>query len=161
MYLCTYLLRPAYQLADYPAMALGHLRYVPNSEPFSILLRELLRANFPAAIEAISNFWRDRINCDLDNLIDPADLTNYTYKHIIMCIGTVCAYLRTGIDGTIERALTKLDKLAASLLHSRDPYSYMLALLIAASCRRFIAQLASGLKSTVYENPQAMQQVLR
>ena len=49
-----------YQLADYPAMALGHLRYVPDDQPFSALLREFLRANFPATFEAVRAFWRDR-----------------------------------------------------------------------------------------------------
>src|SRR3546814_273684 len=55
-----------------------------------------------------------------------------------MCIGTVGAHLRTGSEGTTERALAKLEKLAASLLHSRDPYSYLLAQLTAASGRRFV-----------------------
>lgn len=56
-----------------------------------------------------------------------------------MCIGTICAYLRTGSDGTTGRALAKLDRLAASLLHSRDPYSYLLAKLTAAAGRRFVS----------------------
>lgn len=129
----------AYQLADYPAMALGHLRRVPDAQPFSILLRELLRANFPGTIEAIRSFWQYRHSHAVDDFVDSADLTNYTFKHIVMCIGTVCAFLRTGNDGTVERALIKLDKLASSLVHSRDTYSYILALLTAASCRRFVA----------------------
>jgi len=36
----------AYQLADYPAMALGQLRRLPDGEPLSVLLREFLRAIF-------------------------------------------------------------------------------------------------------------------
>lgn len=128
----------AYQLADYPAMALGHLRRIPDDQPFSVMLREFLRANFPATLEAARGFWRDLRALVIANRIDPADLTTRTFQHVVMCIGTVCAYLRTGTDGTTERALTKLDKLAASLLHSRDPYSYILALLTAAGCRRFV-----------------------
>ncbi len=128
----------SYQLADYPAMALGHLRRVPDDQPFSVLLREFLRANFPATIEATRGFWQDHRALENADLIDPADLTIRTFQHVVMCVGTVCAYLRTGTDGTTERALTKLDKLAAGLLHSRDPYSYLLALLTAASCRRFV-----------------------
>lgn len=128
----------AYQLADYPAMALGHLRHVPDDQPFSALLREFLRANFPATLEATRAFWRDHRALQIAERIDPADLTAHTFQHVVMCIGTVCAYLRTGSDGMTERALTKLEKLVASLLHSRDPYSYLLALLTAASCRRFV-----------------------
>ena len=41
----------AYQLAGHPAMALGHLRRMPDNEPFSGMLREFLRADFPAALD--------------------------------------------------------------------------------------------------------------
>lgn len=128
----------AYQLADYPAMALGHLRRVPDDQPFSVLLREFLRANFPATIEATRNFWRDHHALEISGHIGPADLTTRTFQHMVMCIGTVCVYLRTGRKGATERALTKLEKLAKSLLHSRDPYSYLLAQLTTASGRRFV-----------------------
>jgi hypothetical protein len=128
----------AYQLADYPAMALGHLRHIPADQPVSVILREFLRADFPAALEAIRTFWLNRPPIGITNQIDPSDLTTRTFEHVVMCIGTVCTYLRTGKDGAIERALSKLESLAASLLHSRDPYSYMLALLTAASCRQFV-----------------------
>ncbi|MDP2158795.1 MAG: DEAD/DEAH box helicase, partial [Nitrospirota bacterium] len=128
----------AYQLADYPAMALGLLRRVPNDQPFSVLLREFLRANFPAALKATHEFWREIRSRDVTASDDPPDLTIQTFQHVVMCIGTICVYLQSGDDSMIERALIKLDKLAASLLHSRDPYSYLLALLTAASSRRFV-----------------------
>lgn len=128
----------AYQLADYPAMALGHLRRVPGDQPFSVLLREFLRADFPATLEEILVFWRNQRASEIADPIDPVNLTTQTFQHIVMCIGTVCAYLRTGSDDMTERALTKLENLAASFLNSRDPYSYLLAELTAASCRRFV-----------------------
>jgi DEAD/DEAH box helicase len=128
----------AYQLADYPAMALGHLRKVPDDKPFSVLLREFLRGYFPATLEAIRGFWEESRALEIADRIDPSDLTTHTFQHIVMCIGTVCSYLRTGNDAMIERALTKLENLAGSLLHSRDPYSYLLAQLTAASGRRFV-----------------------
>ena len=128
----------AYQLAGFPAMALGHLRSVPSNQPFSSLLRELLRGNFVATIEAIHDFWRDQQALEAAGRIHPSDLTTHTFRHIVMSIGTVCDYLRMGSDGTVERALNKLDKLAAGLIHSRDTYSYLLAELTAATCRRFV-----------------------
>ena len=94
-----FLAAAAYQLADYPAMALGHLRRVPDEEPLSTLLREFLRANFPATLEATRAFWRDHRVLELAERIDPADLTAHTVQHVVMCIGTICAYLRTGGDG--------------------------------------------------------------
>jgi hypothetical protein len=128
----------AYQLADYPAMALGHLLRVPDDQPFSVLLREFLRADFPATLESTLGSWRNHRALEIAGRIDPTDLTTQTFRHVVMCIGTVCTYLRTGNDATTERALVKLEELADSLLYSRDPYSYLLARLTAASCRRFV-----------------------
>src|SRR6185295_6364567 len=47
----------AYQLAGYPAMALGHLRQMPDDEPFSLILREFLRGDFGAALAGVQSFW--------------------------------------------------------------------------------------------------------
>src|SRR5437867_2629169 len=110
-------------------MALGHIRFVPTDETFSPLLREFLRANFPGTLEAIARFWRDHRVMLPDEAIGEADLTAVTFQHVVICIGTVCTYLRLGNDSMTERALSKLDRLAAGFLHSRDPYSYMLAAL--------------------------------
>lgn len=128
----------AYQLADYPAMALGHLRRLPADEPISAVLHEFLRADFPATIEATRGFWLKIQAIERANGVNSADITMHTFRHVIMCIGTVCDYLRTGIPGVTDRALNKLDKLAASLIHSHDSWSYILALLTAETCRRFV-----------------------
>lgn len=133
-----FLAAATYQLADYPAMALGHLRRMPDDEPFSELLREFLRANFPAALKATHRFWRDQHILEADNRVDLDDLTNLSIRHTVMCLGIVCEYLRNGDDGMVERALSKLDYLAAGFLHSRDPYSYLLAKLTAATAHRFV-----------------------
>ena len=140
----------AYQLAGYPAMALGHLRHMPTDEPFSALLREFLRADFSSALTHVRGFWetqhalgRDRaLRPDMVELdghtVELVDLEVSTVRHVVMCIGTICAYLRTGENALLERAVTKLEALAQGYLHSRDPYSYLLARLSAASARGFI-----------------------
>ncbi len=128
----------AYQVAEYPAMALGHLRQIPDDQKYSQILREFLRADFPAARQVVIEYWRTQRDLGIPNGFDTADLTGLTLQHVVMCIGTVCAYFRTGILGNADRAVAKLNKLAASFLHSRDPYSYLLARLTAASCRRFV-----------------------
>lgn len=128
----------AYQLADYPAMALGHLRRLPEGEPLSELLRQFVRADFPAAFQAAQTFWSNYRKLRTDGRIDPNDLEVASVQHIVMCVGTICAFLRTGGDAPVERAVVKLEALALGFLHSRDPYSYLLARLTAASARRFI-----------------------
>jgi hypothetical protein len=128
----------AYQLADYPAMALGHLRRLPEGEPLSELLRQFVRADFPAAFQAAQTFWSNYRRLRTDGLIDLNDLEVAAVQHVVMCVGTICAFLRTGGDAPVERAVVKLEALALGFLHSRDPYSYLLARLTAASARRFI-----------------------
>src|SRR3546814_7371367 len=47
----------AFQLADYPAMALGHLRRLPEGAPLSDILRPFVPADFPAAFQTAQTFW--------------------------------------------------------------------------------------------------------
>ncbi len=128
----------AYQFAGYPAMALGHLQRMPVNEPFSNILREFLRSNFLAALEAVRVFWKDQRALEAANLIAPSDLSVQAIRHVVMGIGTICVYFRTGADGMVERALRKLDGLAAGFLHSRDSFSYLLAQLTAATCHYYV-----------------------
>jgi hypothetical protein len=101
-----------YQLAGYPAMALGHLRRMP-SEPFSILLRDFFRGHFPDALEAVQAFWTDQRVLNDSTQISGSNISALAIRHTIMCIGTVCAYFRSGIDTFVDRALEKLDHVAA------------------------------------------------
>lgn len=140
----------AYQVAGYPAMALGHLRTMPAGEAFSTILREFLRGDFDAALSGVQAFWKiqhDReaehgsragIAADSKGEEGLIDLEASTARHVIMCIGTICSYLRTGETALVDRALVKLDALAHSYLHSRDPYSYLLARLCAGAAHSFI-----------------------
>lgn len=139
----------AYQVAGYPAMALGHLRMMPPGEAFSAILREFLRGDFDAALSGVQAFWK--VQHDLEEQRDLAawlaekedderlvDLEVSTVRHVIMCIGTICSYMRTGDAALVDRALVKFDALARSYIHSRDPYSYLLARLCAGAAHRFV-----------------------
>lgn len=138
----------AYQAAGYPAMALSHLQRMPESEPFSGMLREFLRGDFDGALGHVQAFWATQRRLEeegrLATLVEGRDgmelveLELTTIRHVVMCIGTICAYLRTGESALVERALTKLDALARSYLHSRNSYSYLLARLSADAARNFV-----------------------
>lgn len=145
----------AYQAAGYPAMALGHLRLMPADEAFSTILREFLRGDFDAALTAVQTFWRvqhelgEDLNSRVAQTNDPeegdekddtrlVDFELTSIRHVIMSIGTICSYLRTGEIALVDRALVKLEALAQSYLHSRDSYSYLLARLCAVAAHRFI-----------------------
>lgn len=133
-----FLAAAAYQLAGYPAMACGELSHMPGNEQFSDLLREFLRGGFPEVLEEVRVFWTDHRNIEALHLVTPGDFSARAIRDTVRCIGTVCTFFRTGVDELVERALRKLADLAAGFLHSRDPYSYLLAQLTAATCRHYV-----------------------
>ena len=126
----------AYQVARLPAMALALLKHMPPDERVSQVLRAFLCADFPAALEGTRLFWRDRALFNQPDVPAP-DPTVLTVRHTVMAIGTVCSYFRTGDATALDRAVTKLHDLAASVLHSRDPYSYLLARLTALAAAEY------------------------
>src|SRR3546814_13485413 len=119
-------------------MALGHLLRLPEGEPLSEMLRQFVRADFPAAFQAAQTFWSSYRGLRVDGRIDLNDLEVAAVQHTVMCVGTICAFLITGGDVPLERAVVKLEAPALGFLDSRAPYSYLLARLTADSARRFI-----------------------
>jgi hypothetical protein len=128
----------AYQLAELPAMALGLLRRIPDDDVPSTVLRDFLQADFPSALERIRLFWSTWRVGELRDRAARSDLTTIAVQHTVMCIGAICDHLRTGDRDRTERALSKLESLAAAFLYSRDHYSYLLASLTSAVSRLFI-----------------------
>lgn len=126
----------AYQVAEFPAMALAQLARPAGDEPTSVLLREFLRANFPAALEAVRTYWGAEHATPLPE--EAVALPLLAERHFIMCIGTLCMYFKTGERGYVDRATAKLDALARGYLHSRDPFSYLLATLTSLAGAQFV-----------------------
>lgn len=129
----------AYQLAGLPAMALGLLKRTPDSD-YSEILSCFLQGDFPGTQAALETYWKERYtstSAQADST-ENLELSNSLVHHVIMTLGSVCGYFRTGDDRLLNRALTKLDNLASALIHSRDSYSHLLAKLTAAGCRTFV-----------------------
>ena len=125
----------AYQVAGFPAMALAQLKHAPADESTSVLISEFLRANFPAALHEVRQFWRAQPVAT--NPDEPTNLSTLAVQHTVMCVGTICMYFKTGDRGLVHRAIDKLHALARGYLHSRDPYSYLLATLTAMASAEF------------------------
>lgn len=128
----------AYQVAGYPAMALGELKQLPENDEASAILAGFLRADFPAVLRAIHEYWQQEITAAGAVTGDGAEFSAIAIQHVIRCIGTICGYLRFGQDDMVERATNKLDRLASGFLHSRDSYSALLAKLVAAVGRNYV-----------------------
>jgi hypothetical protein len=126
----------AYQVAGFPAMALAQLAHRPADEQISGILWNFLRADFPATLEQVRQYWtREREIALPDN---PEGLSVQATRHVVMCIGTICSYFRTGDDAIAGRAVNKLHGLADGYLLSRDPYSHLLARLTALAGEEFV-----------------------
>ena len=129
----------AFQVAGYPALALGQLQRIPADEPVSDLLASFIKADFPGAMNAARVYWANRRATEgsLQEGETSDDLGELAQQEVVRCLGTICAYMRSGKDRLKTRALEKLSKLAAIYLHSRDPYSYLLARLTAGVAEKF------------------------
>ena len=128
----------AYQVAGFPAMALAQLGRIPAGEPVSDLLREFLRADFSATLEAVRTYWGSQ-----QTTTNPEEATNLpalVEQHFVMCLGTLCMYFKTGDRGDVDRAVAKLGTLAKGYLHSQDSFSYLLATLTALAGDQFVQQ---------------------
>ena len=146
----------AYQVSGFPAMALSQLERLPPEEPVSVLLREFLRANFPAALEEARQFWRaERLTATPQ---EATNLSTFAVQHTVMSVGTICMYFKTGDRRFVDRAVQKLHALAQGYLHSRDPYSYLLARLTAMTAAAFEA---SSLWNTIQPLSDAADDALR
>lgn len=128
----------AYQVAGYPAMALGELQRVPLDEEASKVIVHFLRADFPSTLEAIQEFWRTQMQAGIEPRSAIAEFSLEAVRHSIMAIGSVCSYFRTGQSQLVARSVAKIENLAKAFIHSRDDYSYMLARLVAETCKRYV-----------------------
>jgi len=133
----SFLSAAAYQAAGFPAMAMGVLLRMPSDERYSAILREFLRANFPATLRSTFEFWKETHN-SVNEL--QSDLIVQTFRHVIMCIGSIAYCLKVGNEDGLSRAIIKLDKLSSTMSLSTDPYSYILAKLTSITAQRFASQ---------------------
>ena len=128
----------AYQLAGYPAMALGELKELPDEDAASDILAGFLRADFPAVSRAILGYWQQELAGTTRTTDTGIAFSTSAIQHVIRCIGTISGYLRFGQDDMVERATDKLDRLADGFLHSRDSYSAILARLVGAVAHKYV-----------------------
>jgi hypothetical protein len=127
----------AYQVAGFPAMALAQLARRPADVNSSALLWTFLRADFPATLEQVRTFW-SRQRDAAQPAAQQDSIAALTSRHVVMCIGTICSYFKTGNRTNADRAIEKLHALAGGYLLSRDPYSHLLAALTALAAEEFV-----------------------
>lgn len=119
----------AYQIAGYPARAAGLLNADDESSSQSQILKAFLRADFPLMFSGIANFWEEELRRDewRNEGVEFSDaLSQIVVNETISALGMLCNYMRWGNDDRLERATSKLSAVKDVLLHSHNPYSWLL-----------------------------------
>ena len=137
----------AYQLAGYPARSAGLLSRAPESPIKSGPLVPLLRGDFPSLLRTLVRHWtggtRQPGGVPLINWADEtrsvAQLRRLIEDETTSALGILCGTMRWGSDDRVDTALEKLAAVAKLMLNGRDRYSWLLAKLVAETCRTFVS----------------------
>ncbi|MFN7928922.1 MAG: DEAD/DEAH box helicase [Blastocatellia bacterium] len=125
----------AYQIAGYPARASGLLADDP-SDGESKILRSFFKGDFKSLFNFISHYWRKTLS------EEPTDslrrLNQKMVAETISALGVLCAELRWGGESRIAKALEKLDAVGKLILHSDEPYAWLLAKLCAETAGLYV-----------------------
>ncbi|MEA5464949.1 DEAD/DEAH box helicase [Leptothoe sp. PORK10 BA2] len=133
---CTRLLSAAcYQLAGYPARALGLLQQENSLNNESGILIALLKADFVELWQQISRYWSRTISTmpassQLD-IRDTHPIEAMIIRETVSALGVLCATMRWGINSRMQKALDKLTAVSKVVLHGRNPYAWILSKLCA------------------------------
>lgn len=132
-----------YQLAGYPARALGILREETSLDNESRILVALLKADFVELWNQISKYWSQTIletqsPRQLDLQQGNHSIEIIIIRETVSALGVLCAVMRWGIDSRVQKALDKLTAVSKVVLHGRNPYSWILSKLCAEVAATYV-----------------------
>ena len=130
-----------YQVAGYPARALGLLQENEEKNIESRILSSFLKADFVGLFDEISKYW-SRSTSPIENSQniahrDGVSLESTVVKETISALGILCAVMRWGDDFRLQKALSKLSAISKVMLHGQNPYEWMLSKLCAEVARTY------------------------
>jgi len=136
----------AYQLAGYPARGAGLLNVASELSAEIGPLHFLLSGNFPRLLRSLTTHWAlnprrptDSPQIDWsDDTLSATGLRELDANETASALGILCAVMRWGSDDRIEAALAKLTAVSKFMLNGHDRYSWLLAKLVAGTCRTFV-----------------------
>jgi hypothetical protein len=131
-----------YQLAGYPARALGLLREENSLNNESRILIALLKADFVELWHLISRYWSQAItemqNSSQEDIQDDHLIETMVIRETVRALGVLCAVMRWGVDSRIQKALDKLTAVSKVVIHGRNPYSWILSKLCAEVAATYV-----------------------
>ncbi|WP_298914810.1 DEAD/DEAH box helicase [uncultured Nostoc sp.] len=133
-----------YQLASYPARALGLLRIEVESQGNeSRVLTSLLKADFVGLFQRLNDYWSQTLtNVQSTHGTNNSSIEYTTHeaivKETISALGLLCGVMRWGYDPRIQKALDKLTAVSKVVLHGKNPYSWVLSKLCAEVAATYV-----------------------
>jgi hypothetical protein len=136
-----------YQLAGYPARAAGLLRSGNRQPGQTGALYSLLSGDFPHLLRTLIGYWASSPRRPAESIAigwaDDAEsavqLRKLVEDETFGALGILSAAVRWGSHERTDAALDKLSDVAKFMLNARDPYSWLLAKLVAETGRTFMS----------------------
>lgn len=128
----SFLAAAIYQLAGYPARALGVLNGGSLGSEFSKALAFFLKADFRLLQEEIRQYWEreESMPARADESVQKI-IGKTIVKQTMRSLGVISGWVRWGDDVRIEKALLKLQNVSSAMVHGSDAYSWLLSKLLA------------------------------
>ena len=138
----------AYQLAGYPARALGVLNSNATEIKYSKIIESFLRADFKNTITEISAYWSgDPLLYDEVKTIGENPLSREIIRSTVGVLGIFASWIRWGEDDRLDKSLGKLEAIAQIMSQSGNAYSWLLACLVSEIIKEYkITALRSNVK---------------
>lgn len=132
-----------YQLAGYPARALGLLRENNDQYLESRILTALLKADFVELLHQICEYWSYTLSSFPDEQPSASTENGFPVEMIVVnetvsALGLLCAVMRWGHEPRIQKALDKLTAVDKVMLHSHDRYGWILARLCSEVAETYV-----------------------
>lgn len=128
-----------YQLAGYPALALGLINKTESRKTnfSSKILILLLKSNFSQLQLEINKYWESKTtNIKQGDYI--SDFNQWVIDETVRSLGIVCAYMRWGDTSRLGKAILKVLNISKLMLDGRDPYSWLVAKLTSEVLKEYL-----------------------
>ncbi len=141
-----------YQIAGYPALALGILKNTSGQTIESKVLASLLKGDFSNLFKLILEYLSYSTTPPLkkdkyQEISNNIDFTDRVMEELVKSLGIISSYIRWGEENRLEKAIIKLQELEKLMLYSKDSFSWLLAKVISEVAQEYIrSSLRSNIK---------------
>lgn len=133
----AFLSAAVYQLAGYPARALGVINEMSDADDHSSILKAFIKGDFRELQNKVHNFWKHNLLFHED-MQKKAPLEDVVIGETISALGVQTSWFRWGDGRRLTKTIKKLESISKILLYSKDAYSWLLARMVSEISKEFI-----------------------